>query len=55
MAGPRSNTEHGATPSPFSRGAGDHDFDAWLGRLNQRTDPAMPWLGVLFALLVGFN
>ena len=30
-------------------------FEAWLGRVTERTDPAMAWLGVVFALLVGFQ
>jgi voltage-gated potassium channel len=34
--------------------ATEHDFENWLQRVNQRTEPFMAWLGVVFALLVGF-
>jgi voltage-gated potassium channel len=38
-----------------SRRRSEPDFDAWLTTLTERTDPVMAWLGVLFALLVGFQ
>lgn len=52
-------------PDPESRGAGrprpltrredDGDFETWLADALERADPAMAWLGVLFALLVGYE
>ena len=33
----------------------EHEFEDWLRRLSDRTDPFMAWLGVVFALLVGFQ
>ncbi len=33
----------------------DDAFEAWLERVTERADPFMAWLGVLFALLVGFE
>lgn len=43
---------------PPSRAAGartDEEFDAWLENVTERADPVMAWLGVVFALLVGFE
>jgi voltage-gated potassium channel len=52
----------GQQPRPTLRDArqvrrrGDTEgFDAWLAAAAERTDPVMAWLGVLFALLVGFQ
>src|SRR5689334_21617382 len=39
--------------SRHHRNAGE--FEGWLVRITERTDPMMAWLGVLFALLVGFQ
>lgn len=33
----------------------DSDFDAWVEDVTERADPFMAWLGVLFALLVGYE
>jgi voltage-gated potassium channel len=33
----------------------DEDFEAWVGRVTERADPFMAWLGIVFALLVGFE
>lgn len=30
-------------------------FDDWVAAANERADPFMAWLGILFALLVGFD
>jgi len=35
-----------------ARGCADEEFDEWLRRITERTDPAMTWLGVVFGLLV---
>ncbi len=38
------------------RRRGDADgFDRWLAAVMERSDPFMAWLGVVFALLVGFQ
>jgi hypothetical protein len=37
------------------RRRGDDDFEAWLAEALERADPFMAWLGVLFALLVGYE
>jgi voltage-gated potassium channel len=37
------------------RAADEQGFEIWLQRAAERTDPFMAWLGVLFALLVGFQ
>lgn len=43
--------------SPLARRAdrSEDEFEAWVARLTERADPFMAWLGVLFALLVGFE
>lgn len=33
----------------------EEDFELWLERFTERADPFMAWLGVVFALLVGFE
>ncbi len=33
----------------------EDEFDAWLEEVTDRADPFMAWLGVVFALLVGFE
>lgn len=33
----------------------ESDFDDWVAATTERLDPFMAWLGVLFALLVGFD
>ena len=33
----------------------DDDFEAWLAQATERLDPFMAWLGVMFALLVGYE
>ncbi|HUF00857.1 MAG TPA: hypothetical protein VMN35_00400, partial [Gaiellaceae bacterium] len=33
----------------------ERDFDLWVERVTERADPAMAWLGVVFALLVGYE
>ncbi|MDP8971274.1 MAG: hypothetical protein M3N52_12430 [Actinomycetota bacterium] len=37
------------------RGRSEADYETWLARLVERTDPLMAWLGLLFALLLGFQ
>ncbi len=37
------------------RGCSESEFDGWLVRATERADPFMAWLGVVFALLVGFE
>jgi voltage-gated potassium channel len=39
----------------FRRPRSDHAFEAWLIKVVERTDPFMAWLGVVFALLIGFQ
>lgn len=55
-------TAAGEQPTATLRGGrqlrrrGDADgFDGWLAAVAERTDPVMAWLGVIFALLVGFQ
>jgi voltage-gated potassium channel len=38
-----------------AKGCDEADFEHWLERMAERVDPAMAWLGVLFALLVGYE
>ena len=38
-----------------AKGCDEADFERWLERATERADPAMAWLGVLFALLVGYE
>lgn len=46
----------GGTRRPRAGGIdGQDSFEAWLSGMTERTDPVMAWLGVLFALLVGFQ
>lgn len=33
----------------------EHHFESWLERATERLDPLMAWLGVVFALLVGYE
>ncbi|HEV3378551.1 MAG TPA: ion transporter [Thermoleophilaceae bacterium] len=33
----------------------EEDFEAWLATVTERLDPFMAWLGVVFALLVGYE
>ncbi|MBA2348169.1 MAG: ion transporter [Solirubrobacterales bacterium] len=42
-------------PRPLARRQDDDDFETWLAGALERADPAMAWLGVLFALLVGYE
>ena len=42
-------------PRPLARRADDGNFEVWLADVLERADPAMAWLGVLFALLVGYE
>lgn len=37
------------------RGCSESDFEEWLAWATERADPFMAWLGVVFALLVGFE
>lgn len=37
------------------RDRSEEDFELWVRRVTERTDPLMAWLGVVFALLVGFE
>lgn len=41
-------------PTPRRRRS-ESEFEAWLGATTERLDPFMAWLGVVFALLVGFE
>jgi voltage-gated potassium channel len=45
----------GRTPLVRARCADDDDFEPWLEAALERADPFMAWLGVLFALLVGYE
>ncbi len=46
----------GALAARPPREAGtEHEWEAWLEELTERADPFMAWLGVVFALLVGFE
>lgn len=33
----------------------ERDFEAWVGYVTERADPFMAWLGVLFALMLGYE
>ena len=33
----------------------EDEFDAWLEQVTERADPFMAWLGIVFALLVGYE
>ncbi len=33
----------------------EDEFDIWLERVTERADPFMAWLGIVFALLVGYE
>lgn len=33
----------------------EDEFEAWVAHVTERADPLMAWLGVVFALLVGFE
>ncbi len=37
------------------KGCDEHEFDDWVRSATERLDPLMAWLGVLFALLVGYD
>lgn len=37
------------------RDRSEDDFELWVRRVTERADPLMAWLGVVFALLVGFE
>ena len=43
-----------APPRP-RRGCSENEFERWLAWATERADPTMAWLGVVFALLVGFE
>jgi len=38
-----------------ARGCEEREFEDWLRAATERADPVMAWLGVLFALLVGYE
>ena len=40
---------------PPPRGRPDEEIESWLAAATERLDPLMAWLGVLFALLVGYE
>lgn len=40
---------------PLRRERSDSEFEEWLGEVTERLDPLMSWLGIMFALLVGFE
>lgn len=50
---------HGERPPArahiLRRHESEDDFEAWLAHVSERVDPFMAWLGVVFALLVGFE
>ena len=46
-------TEPSLRPPP--RGGSEDQFERWLEAATERADPFMAWLGVLFALLVGYE
>lgn len=42
--------------APVRRHGGDEEaFERWLAEVTERLDPFMAWLGVVFALLVGYE
>lgn len=43
------------TPRRIARHDDERAFDVWVERVTERADPAMAWLGVLFALVVGYE
>ena len=43
-----------APPRP-RKGGDEGEFERWLAWVTERADPTMAWLGVVFALLVGFE
>jgi voltage-gated potassium channel len=47
-------TASGAPPRP-RKGCDENEFERWLAWVTERADPPMAWLGVVFALLVGFE
>ena len=40
---------------PPRRDASESEFDEWVAHATERADPVMAWLGVVFALLVGYE
>ena len=40
---------------PPPRDCDDQEFDDWVRAVTERADPFMAWLGVVFALLVGYE
>lgn len=51
MSGAGVRDRLGAPP----RGCSEAEYDGWLARLAERADPFMAWLGIVFALLVGYE
>lgn len=54
MEPPRNGVVDAIATRPV-RGCSEGDFEAWLRRALEALDPLMTWLGVLFALLVGYE
>lgn len=56
MRGAASADETGAGRGTLpSRDGSDEQFERWLEDVTERADPLMAWLGVIFALLVGYE
>ena len=43
------------TPAVARSSRSEDDFDLWLARVTERADPFMSWLGIVFALVVGYE
>ena len=46
---------HGTPRKRIARQVDERAFEAWAERVTERADPVMAWLGVVFALLVGYE
>lgn len=46
---------HGTPRRRVARQVDERAFDVWVERVTERADPVMAWLGVVFALLVGYE
>ncbi len=45
----------GRRPTRAAQPRSEDEFNDWLGDVTERADPFMAWLGVVFALLVGYQ
>ncbi|HSI79219.1 MAG TPA: ion transporter [Solirubrobacterales bacterium] len=55
MDRPRPKTVCDPPPLPPRRQRTEGDFDRWVAAATERADPFMAWLGVVFALVVGYD